>query len=261
MTQITLNNNTETQGITVTQQDNAQSLAVEQVDSTQEIPVSPDVKFLRGFSPTVAVTEVEGGFEVTVTDAEHSETVFIANGESVTDEQIADAVAAYLSEHPVEETDPTVPAWAKQPEKPTYTAEEVGALPSDTEIPEVPTNVSAFQNDVGYLTSVPSEYVTESELAAKGYLTQHQDLSAYAKKTELPTVPTDVSAFTNDKGYLTAVPAEYVTETELSAKGYLTSVPSEYVTETELTSKGYQTASQVNALINSALGVIENGAY
>lgn len=26
-----------------------------------------------------------------------------------------------------QETDPTVPAWAKQPEKPTYTAEEVGA--------------------------------------------------------------------------------------------------------------------------------------
>lgn len=31
-----------------------------------------------------------------------------------------------------EEVDPTVPEWAKQPEKPTYTAEEVGALPSDT---------------------------------------------------------------------------------------------------------------------------------
>lgn len=31
-----------------------------------------------------------------------------------------------------EETDPTVPDWAKLPEKPTYTAEEVGALPSDT---------------------------------------------------------------------------------------------------------------------------------
>lgn len=28
-----------------------------------------------------------------------------------------------------EETDPTVPDWAKQPEKPTYTAQEVGAMP------------------------------------------------------------------------------------------------------------------------------------
>ena len=31
-----------------------------------------------------------------------------------------------------EETDPTVYDWAKQPEKPTYTAEEVGAEPSGT---------------------------------------------------------------------------------------------------------------------------------
>ena len=34
------------------------------------------------------------------------------------------------------ETDPTVPGWAKQPEKPTYTATEVGALP-DTYTPPV----------------------------------------------------------------------------------------------------------------------------
>ncbi len=33
------------------------------------------------------------------------------------------------------ETDPTVPEWAKQPEKPTYTAAEVGALPDTTEVP------------------------------------------------------------------------------------------------------------------------------
>ena len=34
------------------------------------------------------------------------------------------------------ETDPTVPDWAKAATKPTYTASEVGALPSDTVIPE-----------------------------------------------------------------------------------------------------------------------------
>lgn len=41
--------------------------------------------------------------------------------------------AGYLTEYT--ETDPTVPAWAKQENKPTYTAAEVGALPEDTEIP------------------------------------------------------------------------------------------------------------------------------
>ena len=40
----------------------------------------------------------------------------------------------------------------------------------------------------GYLTEIPEEYVTETELNAKGYLTQHQDLSAYALKTEIPSI-------------------------------------------------------------------------
>lgn len=62
------------------------------------------------------------------------------------------------------ETDPTVPAWAKAATKPTYTASEVGALPANTVIPTVPTNVSAFTNDAGYLT-------------------QHQSLAGYATET------------------------------------------------------------------------------
>lgn len=39
------------------------------------------------------------------------------------------------------ETDPTVPAWAKAETKPSYTASEVGALPSTTSIPQ-PTSVN-----------------------------------------------------------------------------------------------------------------------
>lgn len=80
------------------------------------------------------------------------------------------AVEEYLDENPVTvtEIDPTVPAWAKAPEKPAYTAQEVGALPEDTEIPTVPTKVSAFANDAGYLT-------------------EHQSLEAYAKKADIPT--------------------------------------------------------------------------
>lgn len=46
------------------------------------------------------------------------------------------------------------------------------------------------------------------------------DLSDYALKTDIPT---KVSQLTNDKNYLTSIPSEYITETELNAKGYLTS--------------------------------------
>lgn len=48
------------------------------------------------------------------------------------------------------ETDPTVPSWAKQSSKPTYTAQEVGALPSTTSIPS---KTSDLTNDSGFITS------------------------------------------------------------------------------------------------------------
>lgn len=68
-------------------------------------------------------------------------------------EEIKEAVGAYMQEHPFEETDPTVPDWAKQPEKPTYTAKDVGALPDNTKIP---TKTSELENDSGFLDSPPA---------------------------------------------------------------------------------------------------------
>ena len=52
---------------------------------------------------------------------------------------------------------------------------------------EIPTKVSQLENDSGYLSSIPGEYVTDTELNAKGYLTQ-QDLSDYALKTDIPSL-------------------------------------------------------------------------
>ena len=68
-------------------------------------------------------------------------------------EEIKEAVGAYMQEHPFEETDPTVPDWAKRPEKPTYTAKDVGALPDNTKIP---TKTSELENDSGFLDSPPA---------------------------------------------------------------------------------------------------------
>ncbi len=48
-----------------------------------------------------------------------------------------------------------------------------------------------------------SDYYTKEQIDAKGYLTEHQSLANYALKSEIPTVPTNVSSFTNDSGYLT----------------------------------------------------------
>ena len=66
---------------------------------------------------------------VKATDESGKPTEFEATDMSggVSDEKIAEAVGTYMEANPIEESDPTVPEWAKQPEKPSYTAEEVGA--------------------------------------------------------------------------------------------------------------------------------------
>ena len=86
-------------------------------------------------------------------------------------------------------------------------------------------------------------YTTMTEVEAKGYLTEHQDLSTYALKSEIPTIPTKISAFENDKGYLTAHQslANYALKSE---------IPS-------LTD--YSTTAQVQEMISSAIGQIVDG--
>lgn len=112
----------------------------------------------------------------------------------------------------------------------------------------LPTKVSQLTNDSGFQTA---ENVT---LALQNALTN------YALKS---SVPTKTSQLTNDSGFLSAVPSEYVTESELSGKGYQTSAQVESAinskgfqtssqVQSAITSKGYQTESQVRAIVNAA---------
>lgn len=68
------------------------------------------------------------------------------------------------------------------------TKSEIPSLDGYAKLTVLPTKVSQLENDSNYLTSVPEEYVTETELNAKGYLTEHQDLSSYATKSEIPSL-------------------------------------------------------------------------
>lgn len=132
------------------------------------------------------------------------------------------------------------------------TANEIGATTQeyvDTAINgvAVPTKVSELENDAGYLT-------------------EHQSLTNYYTKTE-------VNALTS--GFITSIPAEYITESELDAKGYITEHQdlSAYALKSEIPSldgyaktadlsvyalkseipdvSAYQTEAQVIALIQS----------
>ena len=50
--------------------------------------------------------------------------------------------------------------------------------------PTIPTKVSQLTNNSGFITTIPDEYITETELNAKGYLTSHQDISNLQNKTD-----------------------------------------------------------------------------
>lgn len=118
--------------------------------------------------------------------------------ESQDPDAIKNAVEDYLTQNPVEipvqsvngqtgaveltaedvgaiadETDPTVPEWAKQPTKPTYTAAEVGALP-DTYTPPNQTAQQVGADPAGTAASAVSQHNTDAashndlRLALKG---------------------------------------------------------------------------------------------
>ncbi|MBQ9435599.1 MAG: hypothetical protein IJU33_05665 [Bacteroidales bacterium] len=94
------------------------------------------------------------------------------------------------------ETDPTVPAWAKEAEKPNYDYTEIKNTP---EIPTVPTKVSAFENDANYLKSETDPTVPAW---AKESSKPNYDYTEIKNTPTIPTVPTKVSAFENDANYL-----------------------------------------------------------
>ena len=81
------------------------------------------------------------------------------------------------------ETDPTVPSWAKAASKPSYTASEVGAM-----------STSHAAN--GITTAKINAWDAKSDFSGS-----YNDLT---DKPTIPTVPTNISAFTNDSGYLTS---------------------------------------------------------
>ena len=56
-------------------------------------------------------------------------------------------------------------------------------LANKADVTSLPSKVSELENDSNFISSIPEEYVTETELSAKGYLTEHQDISELVNKS------------------------------------------------------------------------------
>ena len=91
----------------------------------------------------------------------------------------------------------------------SYTASEIdeklGKIDSKANISDIPTKVSELANDKNYLTTIPSEYVTETELNAKKYLTSYTEtdptVPEWAKQANKPTYTADeVGAVSKNQG-------------------------------------------------------------
>lgn len=61
------------------------------------------------------------------------------------------------------------------------------------DISDVPTKTSELTNDSGFLSSIPDEYITETELTAKGYATTSAMTSALANKADTSALPASTS--------------------------------------------------------------------
>ena len=148
---------------------------------------------------------------------------------------------------------------ANMPTVPTMTSQLVNnsGYVTAADLPVIPTKTSQLINDSGYITGISSEYVTESELnnknyASKDYVTSainnaqlsggdgsspNIDLSIYATKDDLANkaniydIPSNVSAFTNDAGYVTeAIVDNMINSAQLGNNGNINVDLSAYAT-------------------------------
>ena len=97
----------------------------------------------------------------------------------------------------LEETDPTVPDWAKNPNKPDYTAEEVGALPISTKLADL-------EQDDQHLTVSLSEKKqwNRGTGTGGGFSGDYNDL------LNKPTIPTKLAELEEDNDHRTVTTAQ-----------------------------------------------------
>lgn len=132
-------------------------------------------------------------------------------------------------------------------------------------IPTVPTNISSFTNDSGYITGITSSDITTtlgytpySDANPNGYTSNTGTVTSVNNSQpdasgnvtlSIPTVPTNVSAFTNDSGYITGITSNDVTDA-LGYTPYNSTNPD-----------GYQTSSDVNTAVTNAISTLLGNLY
>ena len=191
-------------------------------------------------------------------------------------EVIGEAVEDYLDEHPITETDPTVPQYVKN-----ITQQDIanwngksdfsGSYNDLTDRPTIPTKTSDLTNDSGFITNanIPSKtsdltndsgFITSSDIPSNvsaftndaGYITnaniptKTSDLTNDSGFITSSAIPTNVSAFTNDVGYLTSANIPTKTSDLTNDSGFITSADVPTKTSDLTNDSGFITNSSLN---------------
>ena len=167
---------------------------------------------------------------------------------------VGNRLSALSEEMLTEESDPTVPAWAKETQKPSYTASEVGADPSGT----AASQVSAHNTGAD----------THSDIRAliQG-LTDRINALADSDDTTLDQLSEVVAYIKSNRGLIEAITTSKVSVADI-VDNLTTNVANKPLSAAQgvalkalIDAVEVPSDDHINILIDTKLGVIENGSY
>lgn len=189
-------------GITIDEVTNT----LDDIQGTEKIPVSSGIS-----EPEVVTTGnlkdyINDGMQEEISDlstirsgASAGATAYQKPSSGIPSTDLASAVQTSLGKadtalQSFTETDPTVPSWAKSSSKPSYNYSEISGTPTLANVA-----TSGSYNDLSNKPTIPDAQIqsdwNQSNTSAKDYI---------KNKPTIPVVPSNVSAFTNDAGYITS---------------------------------------------------------
>ena len=173
----------------------------------------------------------------------------ITSGCCITPEEVDEKISAATDGFATEE-------WVE--DKHYITGVDLSNYALKSEIPTVPTNVSAFVNDVPYLTQHQSlsGYATEQWVEDQGYLTHHQSLEGYVTENDLTSYTYDKQTIDEKvAGGGTFDPTQYYNKTATDA---LLNEKLDVTAYTPVDLSNYDTKSEVNTKISNATSLVYN---
>ena len=175
------------------------------------------------------------------------------------------ATKKYVDDH-TEESDPTVPEWAKQPHKPSYTAQEIGALPATTHIPSTADDVNAEPSGAVSQHNVSNVAHSDIRVLIQG-LTDRLNALADSDDTTLDQLSEIVAYIKSNKSLIDAITISKVNVADIvdnlttnSAKKPLSAAQGVAI-KALIDAIEVPSDDHINSLIDTKLGVIENGSY